>query len=228
VDLMFAVPGQTLADFAADLDRIVEISPDHVSLYGLTLEPGTPFARVAARKPASPRLAEAADDLWRAMYDLALERLESAGIHRYEVSNFAREGHRCLHNEHYWRARSWAGLGASAHGFRPDLTRTTSRADVDGYIEDPASIGETVPPHLLAVEIIGSTLRHVDGLDLALLEHLTGCTVNLEDPAVAPLLRHGTIDRRATSLRIRKKDLPVTDYVATRLCGALLLSEGTL
>ena len=79
-DLMFAVPGQTVERFSADVDAILELRPDHVSLYGLTIEPGTAFAR--AKRPAVD------DDTWRAMYDLVVERLDDGGIHRYEVSNF--------------------------------------------------------------------------------------------------------------------------------------------
>lgn len=240
VDLMFAVPGQTLADFSADLDMLVACQPDHVSLYGLTLEPGTPFARAAQKRAseganteAHAANAHAADDAWREMYDLALDRLGAAGIERYEVSNFGREGHRCAHNEHYWRARPWVGLGNSARGFRPDLTRTAAAQGVDEYLANPLATIEVVPAEALAAELIGSTLRHIDGLDLVLLQRMTGLTVDLTSGAVDALLGRGTLLLRrdtdcqgSISLRIRKEDLPLTDYVAMRLCGAL--QPGTL
>lgn len=213
VDLMFAVPGQSLADFARDLDALAESPPDHVSLYGLTIEEGTPFARAKHRLGLDP----AADDTWRDMYDMAVDRLGELGIEQYEVSNFAASGHRCRHNEHYWRARPWAGLGASAHGFRPDHTRTRANATVDAYLADPASIVEEVAPVELAAELIGSTLRHVEGLDLTALHRITGYRV--EVPEV--LLRQGTLWRTGNSLRIRKKDIPLLDYVASRLCEGL-------
>jgi len=213
VDLMFAVPGQSLADFARDLDALAESPPDHVSLYGLTIEEGTPFARAEHRLGLDP----CADDTWRDMYDMAVDRLGELGIERYEVSNFAAPGHRCRHNEHYWRGHAWAGLGASAHGFRPDHTRTRAHASVDAYLADPAPIVEVVAPVELAAELIGSTLRHVDGLDLAALYRTTGCSI--EVPEV--LLRQGTLRQEGNSLRIRKKDIPLLDYVAARLCDGL-------
>ena len=239
VDLMFAVPGQTLQDFSADLDVLIGFQPDHVSLYGLTLEPGTPFTRAAAKLQARARTPNAkaasgaaedadADDIWRRMYDLAVARLAGAGIDRYEVSNFARAGHRCAHNEHYWRARPWAGLGNSARGFRPDLTRTAAAQGVDEYLANPLATVEIVPAQALAAELIGSTLRHVEGLDLALLQRMTGLTVDLSNPTLAALLDRGTLLVRsdpscqlASFLEIRNEDLPLTDYVAARLCSAL-------
>lgn len=213
VDLMFAVPGQTMADFGRDLDALAEAPPDHVSLYGLTIEEGTPFARAKDRLGLEP----GADDTWRDMYDTAVDRLGELGIEQYEVSNFAGAGHRCRHNEHYWRARPWAGLGASAHGFRPDWTRTRADATVDAYLADPAPVVEEVAPVELAAELIGSTLRHVDGLDLAALHRMTGQTVDVPDV----LLRQGTLCRVGNFLRIRKKDMPLLDYVASRLCEGL-------
>ncbi len=220
IDLMFAVPGQTLADLDADLDRLAADPPDHVSLYGLTLEPGTPFARAAERKP-SPN-PDADDDLWRAMYDRASERLAEIGIEVYEVSNFAARGHRCAHNEHYWRARPWAGIGTSAHGFRPDHRRTQAVATVDGYLADPTTRVEEVPARALAAELIGSTLRHVDGVDLAALTATTGLVIDLE--RVDARLRRDTLCHSGNTLRIRKNFLPVADHVAARLCDALRFS----
>ena len=213
VDLMFAVPGQTVTDFERDLDVICADPPQHVSLYGLTIEPDTPFGRAEGRLG----LSDEADDLWREMYDLAVERLEAIGLDRYEVSNFAASGHRCLHNEHYWRARPWVGLGASAHGFRPDHRRTRSTPAVDPYIVDPMPVVEVVPPMELAAEIVGSTLRHVDGLDLDHLAALTGLTLS----APEWMLRRGTVCQEGETLRIRKKDVPVLDHVAMRLCQRL-------
>ncbi len=218
LDLMFAVPGQTLADLDLDLDRLVADPPDHVSLYGLTIEPGTPFSRAGYETAVHN---DDADDLWRRMYDRATERLAGVGIDCYEVSNFARTGHRSVHNEHYWRARSWAGLGASAHGFRPDGARTRTRPEVDAYVADPSPFVERVPPREMAAELIGSTLRHVDGLDILQLRARTGLTLAV--PEI--LLRHGTLTRVSNSLRIRKGDLPLVDYVAARLCEGLTFAD---
>jgi len=222
LDLIFGVPGQTLADFDADLDRIAACPPNHVSLHGLTIEPGTPFHRAGYGKKSS-ETEDADDDLWRQMYDRATERLSDVGILVYEVSNFAAASHRSRHNEHYWRARGWAGLGASAHGCRPSFApdgsrqracRTQTVADVDGYIADPMSKAEHVDDDNLFAELVGSTLRHVDGVDLKLLFERTGFRI-----AVPPaLVREGTLSVDHGMLKLHPRDLPIVDYVAARLC----------
>jgi oxygen-independent coproporphyrinogen-3 oxidase len=211
-DLIFAVPGQTLAAFEADLAAVVALAPDHVSLYGLTIEPDTAFAR--ARTPAVD------EDLWRAMYDAAVEALEAAGIERYEVSNFARPGHRSCHNEHYWRARPWAGLGASAHAWWPDGTRAANVADVDAYLAaaDPLESRERPAPRALAYELLWSTLRHVDGADRAAITARTGLEIRV-DPA---LVRGGLVVEQGAYVRLTAEGFPVADAVAARLADALV------
>ncbi|MEO1171711.1 MAG: radical SAM family heme chaperone HemW, partial [Myxococcota bacterium] len=98
IDLMFAVPGQTLAELDADLDRIVALSPDHVSLYALTFEPDTEFERRRRRG----RLVPTEDDLEAEMMEHIESRLISAGYHHYEVSSYAKAGHAAVHNSGYW------------------------------------------------------------------------------------------------------------------------------
>ena len=111
VDLMFAVPGQEHAGWRADVDGIVGLEPDHISLYNLTYEPGTPFTRWLG----TGRL-QVLDDDWQAeAYTWAVERLRAAGYERYEVSNFARPGHASLHNQAYWNHDAYLGMGPSAH-----------------------------------------------------------------------------------------------------------------
>ncbi len=214
-DLIFAVPGQTLAAFEADLAAVVALAPDHVALYGLTIEPGTAFAR--SRRPAVD------EDLWREMYDTAVSTLAAAGIDRYEVSNFARPGHRSRHNEHYWRARPWAGLGASAHAWWPDGTRAANVADVDAYLaaDDPLESAERPAPHALAYELIWSTLRHVDGVERASLRARTGLDLHV-DPV---LLGSGLVEEGDGFLRLTAPGFPVADGVAARLADTLVATD---
>jgi putative oxygen-independent coproporphyrinogen III oxidase len=96
LDLMYALPGQTLAELAYELDTALSFAPPHLSIYHLTIEPNTRFA---TRPPEG--LPD--DDLAAAMLDLIVERTAAAGLARYEVSAFARDGHRCLHNLNYWQ-----------------------------------------------------------------------------------------------------------------------------
>ena len=96
-DLMFGLPDSTTADLCQDLTQMLAYSPPHVSVYGLTIEENTPFARAVERGRMHPL----PDDVWRAQYDLLVRTLSAADVERYEVSNFARRGHECVHNTGY-------------------------------------------------------------------------------------------------------------------------------
>lgn len=112
VDLIYGVPGQTAASWAHSLDAVLALQPAHVSLYCLTVEPGTPMRRwleTGAMPAPDPDLA--ADQ-----YDLACRRLADAGLIHYEISNWALPGRACAHNLTYWRNGTYLGLGAGAHG----------------------------------------------------------------------------------------------------------------
>lgn len=108
VDLMYGLPGQTLDSLRATLDFVLALSPEHVSLYGLQVEDRTLFAK---------RGVETDENLGRGMYELALAELSRAGLEHYEISNWARPGHRSRHNVNYWRRGDYLGLGASAASF---------------------------------------------------------------------------------------------------------------
>ena len=110
LDLIFAIPGQTLASLRSDLDRALALQPDHLSCYGLTYEPHTPMTK--RLKMGQFRAVDEA--LERQMYALVQDHLEAAGYERYEVSNWARPGKQCQHNLIYWRNDEWLGLGPSA------------------------------------------------------------------------------------------------------------------
>ena len=123
-DLIFALPEQTLDDLRDDLARLLDSGAPHVSVYALSFEPGTPLTRARDRGRITPPNAEQ----WSEQYDLVVRTLEQGGLQRYEVSNFARPGHRSQHNGHIWRGGHYMGLGPSAHGFRTDGTRTLGQS----------------------------------------------------------------------------------------------------
>lgn len=113
LDLIHALPGQSLAQWWADLREAMLLSPEHISVYGLTVEEGTPFA---LRYPEdSPDLPD--DDCSAEMFELADEVLPAAGYQHYEIANYAREGRRSRHNSGYWRRDGYLGLGVAAHSF---------------------------------------------------------------------------------------------------------------
>ena len=113
IDLMFGLPEQEMSSWQESIEEAVKLGPDHISLYALTVEPGTPLARDVARgRTPSPDPDAQADQ-----YEWTEERLEKAGYEHYEISNWAKPGYRCEHNLTYWRCREYLGLGAGAHSY---------------------------------------------------------------------------------------------------------------
>ncbi len=213
VDLIFAAPDQTPAQLAADLDALVELQVPHVALYGLTIEPGTPFALAHRRG----QLAVPDDDGWRAMYDQIHERLGPVGFERYELSNLAKPGHRCHHNEGYWHDRPYLGLGPSAHSYLPDGTRTHDHATLAAWLAAPDPVAETeVPePHARYVDTLVSGLRCIEGVDLRRLARRTGLCP--EPAAVARLVCEGLVAPPHERLRLTEAGVPVCDAVVAHL-----------
>jgi oxygen-independent coproporphyrinogen-3 oxidase len=113
LDLIFALPERLARDWRRDLDQAIRLDPDHISLYGLTVEQGTPLSKQIARA----EIAEAPDTRWEEEYLLAHERLGAAGFRFYELSNAARAGREAVHNRAYWTLAPYLGLGPSAHSF---------------------------------------------------------------------------------------------------------------
>jgi oxygen-independent coproporphyrinogen-3 oxidase len=171
IDLMYGLPGQSRADAAADLRQVLQVAPPHLSLYQLTLEPGTPFFR---RPPALPD----EDACWD-MEEEAAGLLETAGYRRYEVSAWARPGRACRHNLNYWNFGDYLGLGAGAHGKLTladgRVSRRRRRRRPAGWLEGVRLEGEEWPDaDTLAFEFMLNALRLVDGFSLALFEQRTG------------------------------------------------------
>jgi oxygen-independent coproporphyrinogen III oxidase len=124
LDLIFALPSELGRDFEADVYRLLELEPEHVSLYGLTVEPATPLGRWVARGTATERPEEDYEREFLAAHDL----LTRAGLEHYEVSNYARPGRRARHNSAYWSGVPYVGLGPAAHGFDGTVRRWNDRA----------------------------------------------------------------------------------------------------
>ena len=115
IDLMFALPGQSVAAWKRNLDRAFALETDHLSLYCLTLEPNTAFYK----KHLRGELVLPEDELQVEMYDMCCERAGQEGFEQYEISNFARPGRECRHNLAYWAGEHYAGYGPGAVGFMP-------------------------------------------------------------------------------------------------------------
>lgn len=123
IDLIFGLPSTVPRDWSADLDRVLALDVPHVSLYGLTAESGTPLGRAVS----AGRLSLAEESRYEEEYLEASERLRAAGYEHYEVSNFARPGHRSRHNAAYWAGVPYLGLGNGAHSFLPPERRWNVR-----------------------------------------------------------------------------------------------------
>lgn len=168
IDLIFALPARLGRDWDDDLRRAHALAPEHLSLYGLTAEAGTPLARwVASGREAMPD-----EDAYAAEYLRAVEVAEAAGLRQYEVSNFARPGHESVHNAAYWTGAPYLGIGPGAHSFLPPV-RCWNRRDWPGYREDlaagrtPRAGQETVDGAAARLERIWLGLRTMRGLPVA-------------------------------------------------------------
>ena len=159
VDLMYAIPYQTLNSFKSTLDAVIALSPEHISAYGLILEEGTPLYSEKDILPL-PTADEECD-----MYELATEILYRAGYEHYEISNYAREGKRSRHNLLYWRLAEYIGVGVAAHSFL-DGKRFYNTEDVGAYLNAPLSAKEMCEVDL-AFEYVMLGLRTKDGFSLS-------------------------------------------------------------
>ena len=127
LDLMYGLPGQTLGQWRETMAQTLALSPEHLSLYALTLEEGTPLRRWVAEG----RLPEPDADLAADMYDYARARLGGAGYHHYEISNWSRPGRQSEHNLAYWRNGQWLGVGPGAHSALSGCRFWTARSPRD-------------------------------------------------------------------------------------------------
>ncbi|MDQ6629169.1 MAG: radical SAM family heme chaperone HemW [Pseudomonadota bacterium] len=196
IDLMYALPGQTLAGCKADLKAALGFEPPHLSLYQLTLEPNTFFA---THPP--PGLPE--DDLAASMLDLIGERTAAAGLERYEVSAYARDGHRSRHNLNYWQFGDYLGIGAGAHGklsFAHRVVRQVRLRDPAAYLvgaeAGSALASETeVPRAELGFEFMLNAMRLREGFEIARFVERTGLPLSAIAEPLAEAERRGLLKR---------------------------------
>ena len=182
LDLIYALPGQTEADWRETLKRAAALGAEHISPYQLTIEAGTPFDRAIRRG----RFAPTDEDTGAALYEATQETLEALGYHAYEVSNHARgpkggEAARARHNLVYWRGEDYVGVGPGAHGrlIRPDGVRLSSEADhaIGAYTARVRTQGtgatfQALPPAEVATERVLMGLRTLEGVALDALKSL--------------------------------------------------------
>lgn len=215
IDLIFAVPGEDLATWLGDLNSAIELNPDHVSAYGLTFERGTRFGTMLQKS-----LVEAVDEEPQAaMYEAAIDVLCRGGFEHYEVSNFAKPGHRCRHNEVYWRGEEYFAVGPGAaryiNGRREVNHRsTTSYLNRMSAGTSPVAESERLGPEDAARERLVFGLRMLEGVHVRDFADRTGYTIEqLVGDVLPELLDFGLLESTDSHLRLTRHGLLLSDSI---------------
>ena len=166
IDLIYGFPNETLSEWHADIDTALSLGVEHISAYALQYEEGTALYRLLQQG----QIREVDEELSRQMYYNLKDRLQQAGFEHYEISNFARKGHRSLHNSGYWNHTPYLGLGAAAHSF-DGRSRQWNVADIQAYIEgieegNPRVEREEIDATTYYNEQVMTALRTCEGLSL--------------------------------------------------------------
>ena len=209
LDLMFGLPGQSLAESRADLSQAISLQPTHLSFYELTLEPNTRFAKFPPELPPE-------DSCWE-MQTRAIELLAEHGYARYEISAYAKPRHQCRHNRNYWLFGDYVGIGAGAHGKlsfadRGEIRRRWKVKHPDAYLQSAHSIdrigGESVVPFEdTALEFMMNALRLVEGFPVALFQTHTGVSLKPWQDAIEAAQTAGLLEQQGFSLRATERGL---------------------
>ncbi len=205
LDLMFALPNQTLEEAVLDIETALSFRPSHLSHYQLTLEPNTPFYK---NPPILPE-----DDLSWDMQLACHKKLAAAGFEHYEVSGFTRPGKNSRHNLNYWQFGDYIGLGAGAHGKITDapqgkIWRTQMPASPGGYVEmiQQGKMGRQnlVDDSEAVFEFMLNALRLQAGFDLSLFELRAGLTLNSWSKEMKTMQEKGWVNLSGSHLQLTK------------------------
>ncbi len=219
LDVMYALPGASLSDWNRDLDEARALRPPHISLYALSVEDGTAFAR----ERAVGRLVEADEETARAQYDAARAALTADGFAQYEISNFAWPGRESRHNQLYWSGGEYLGFGPAAHshwrGVRwgnfqglDDWAAAVSKAWKTRRRSIPRAFEERLDPEARARETLVFGLRRIAGWRRDEFREATGFDYDaLRGPEIERLVGAGLLERTANGIRLRSDSLFVSD-----------------
>jgi oxygen-independent coproporphyrinogen-3 oxidase len=226
VDLMFGAPAQTLDLWRDTIQRAVDLEPEHISLYCLTIEPDTPFAE---RHNQGGLFADESDvareEREACMFEAAMDHLPAAGYAHYEIANFAQPGRRCAHNLAYWRNEPYIGLGPAAHSYLPTAApplceRSANTSDIEEYTALARRRGvatasrERLAPAKAVGESIMLGLRLIDGVDLRKIAQRWGLDPRERFAAeIERLASKGMIEERGGSIRLTRRGILLADEV---------------
>jgi oxygen-independent coproporphyrinogen-3 oxidase len=218
LDLIFAVPGGTRADWEADLHAAIALAPEHVSAYALTYESGTPFHAWRT----SGRLHPIEDDTEAAMAETAGTMLAAAGYTRYEISSWARPGCASRHNQSYWDGSDYLGLGAGAHSFAagPPARRWANTRPPDAYRDAISRTGiavdqeEHLSPAQAESDAVITGLRRLVGVDTGAFARRFGRPLEEAFPQLARMVEDGLLEHAGNHVRLTARGLAFADTVS--------------
>jgi oxygen-independent coproporphyrinogen-3 oxidase len=202
IDLMYALPGQSMAQLDADVGRALSLKPPHLSIYHLTIEPNTFFAK---HPPADLPIEDTAYD----MLDHISDKTQAQGLQRYEVSAYAQAGHRCWHNTNYWQFGDYLGVGAGAHSkisFAHRVMRMVRYRDPKLYMQKAMGEGavtsvEEISRAQLPFEFMLNALRLKGGFDVQSFLDRTGLPLSAIDASLDKAVSLGLLERDLRQVR---------------------------
>jgi oxygen-independent coproporphyrinogen-3 oxidase len=219
LDLIFGVPRESRALWQADLAETLALEPDHVSTYGLTFERGTTFWN----RLSHGTLQRVDEELERTLYGDAIDALSAAGVEHYEVSNFARSGHRCRHNEVYWAGASYWAAGPGAARYvdgRRELNHRSTTTWLKRVLagQSPVAESETLSPEERARELLVLGLRRMEGMRRSEFLLRSGYELDpLAGAAIADYVAWGLLLDDGQRVRLSREGLFVSDALWPRL-----------
>lgn len=221
IDMMFGIPGETLAEWQSDLERALDLGTDHLSCYNLTFEPGTRLQRDRQQGKTGPNDQE----IDRAMFEYTRQRLLEAGFAAYEVSNFAGNGGPCLHNDHYWLQGDYVGVGPGACSHHAGV-RVSNIKPLEQWADAALSgltctaSAETLMPLQRAAEALWLGVRRTEGVDVGRIEQRLKLKVRAAfEPIIARQQREQLVDYDGSVLRLVGEGLLLADQVGGDYLG---------
>ncbi|MGB5723478.1 MAG: coproporphyrinogen-III oxidase family protein, partial [Parasphingorhabdus sp.] len=219
-DLIYARPGQTLDDWQKELDRALGFGTGHLSLYQLTIEPGTRFETLVRTGALVP----AGDDHCADLFELNRDVMTAAGLPAYEISNHAKPGQESRHNLTYWRYQDYVGIGPGAHGRRLEMA-TERHKKPENFLSaverngNGLKVEQALAPETRAMEALMMGLRLAEGVDLANLETKTGlaATQMVDGAEIKKLAGLGYVEHSDGRLTILPKGMPLLDALLPKI-----------
>lgn len=219
IDLIYGLPGQTIPDWQNNLEQVIEMGPEHLSLYALTVEADTPMGRAIEEKS----MPSVDPDLSANQYELAEDLLASHGYHHYEISNWAKRGRECYHNMAYWQNRPYLGVGVAAHSCL-NGHRFANTQSIDNYLDafsrnlwPVLESDEEISPRLQLAETVILGLRMCEGLCLDDIRNRFGVDLtayyrqHIED-----LVKSGLLDYNERNIKLTRRGRLLSNEVFWR------------